>query len=321
MRIKKTIYIFLGLAIIGAGVWYFQTSNKEDAAVSSAPTDLKPISVAADIKHSSVVTSTSNELTSRALNNSGIGLFNEPVRSLLRSDKMAKLDYARLRVNTQCLSFLSPVGAAKTVEDSANAVAKLSETDKLLYGRATPATRQIALSRSIEACSKLFEGSPLSADEWVAFNAQPNTSQWRRLVKAGQKENFGSDAVATKEFMEKIISEPMLGAMEGFLYAGLANSGALTKDYPPEQASALRILAVPFLLCQMGDDCRSGGIVSEQLCWQSGICGENVQDAILEHLRSQQINTAVFEQFLMTMRQNLEKFPLYLKQLGLPFRK
>ena len=155
----------------------------------------------------------------------------------------------------------------------------------------------------------------------TAFNAQPNTAKWRRLLKAGQKENFGTDFAATNEFFEKMVSEPMLGAIEAFFYAGLGQSGELGKEYPPQQAAALRLLAVPFLLCQMGDDCRSGGIVSEQLCWQSGICGENVQDAILAHLRNQQINTAAFEQYVATLRQKLEVAPQYLKKLAAPYGK
>ena len=101
----------------------------------------------------------------------------------------------------------------------------------------------------------------------------------------------------------------MFGALEAFLYSVISNSGALAKEYPPEQAAALRNLAIPLLLCQMGDDCRRGGIVSEQLCWQSGICGENVQDAILEHLRNQQINTAALEQFVTSLHQKLQKLP------------
>lgn len=289
--------------------------------MSSASINLKPTSSAATASHSNAAASSSTELNARAANNSSLGLFNEPVRSLMRSDKMAKVDYARLRVNTQCLAFMNVGAATNTVENSTDAEAKLPDAEKPLFGRASLTTRRAALSRSIAACSRLYEGSPLSADEMVAFNAQPNTAKWRALVKAGQKENFGADMMATKEFMEKIVSEPMFGAMEALLYGRLINTAALEKDYPPEQAMALRILVVPFLLCQMGDDCRSGDIVSEQLCWQSGIFGENVQDAILENLRSQQINTAAFEQYVTTLRQKLEQASAYLKQFGGSFGK
>jgi hypothetical protein len=305
----------LGLAITGAGVWYFQTGNNAPS-VSSALTNLKPASSATNTSHSNAAASSSTDLQARAANNSSLGLFNEPVRSLMHSDKMAKIDYARLRVFTQCIAFMNVGAATHTVENSADAEAKLPDAEKPLFGHASLTTRRAALARSIAACSRLYEGSQLSADEMAAFNAQPNTAKWRALVKAGQKENFGADIAATKEFMEKIVSEPMFGAMEALLYGRLINSAALEKDYLPEQAMALRILVVPFLLCQMGDDCRSGGIVSEQLCWQSGIRGENVQDAILENLRSQQINTAAFEQFVTTLRQKTEQTSAYLRQYG-----
>ena len=305
----------MGLAITAAGVWYFQT-DKNTASVSAASTHLKPTLSAANAGRSNAVASSGAELKARAANDSGLGLFNESVRSLMRSDKMAKIDYAHLRVNTQCIAFMNVAAATQIVENSTDAEAKLGDDEKPLFGRASLTTRRAALARSIEACSRLFEGSPLSADEMVAFNAQPNTAKWRALMKAGQKENFGADIAASKEFIEKIVSEPMFGAMEAFLNPGLSQSAALAKDYPPEQAKALRMLVVPFLLCQMGDDCRGGGIVSEQLCWQSGICGENVQDAILENLRSQQINTAAFEQFVTTLRQKTEQTSAYLRQFG-----
>ncbi len=96
--------------------------------------------------------------------------------------------------------------------------------------------------------------APITADEMAAFQAQPNAAKWRALVQSGQK-NFDADSAAALEFFEKIVSEPMLGSMEGFLYNGLSQSGELGKDYPAAQAAALRMLAVPFLLCQMGDDC------------------------------------------------------------------
>lgn len=321
MRFKKIAYVFFGLAITGAGVWYFQTSNNA-ALVSSASTSLKPTSSASNASHSPAAASSSAELKVQTADDRPIGLFNESVRSLMRSDKMAKVDYARLRVTTQCLAFFMGVGpATHIVENSVDDEAKLGDYEKPLYGHASLTTRRAAVTRSIAACSRLFEGSRLSADEWAAFNAQPNTAKWRALVKGGQRENWGGDITATKEFMEKIVSEPMFGAMEAFLYTHITNSAALEKDYPPEQAMGLRILAVPFLLCQMGDDCRSGGIVSEQLCWRSGICGENVQDAILENLRSQQINTAAFEQFVTTLRQKTEQTSAFLKQFGGSFTK
>ncbi len=176
---------------------------------------------AANTENGSVVATTGTHSgagsNARAASNRSLGLFNEPVRSLMHSDKMAKVDYARLRVNTQCLAFTSGAMAANLVENSIEAEAKVSDTDKLLFGRASTATRRAALSRSIDACSKLFEGSQITADEMTAFNAQPNTAKWRRLLKAGQKENFGTDFAATNEFFEKMVSEPMLGAIEALL--------------------------------------------------------------------------------------------------------
>ena len=323
MRHKKTITLFLALALTGVGVWYFQTIYYA-APVPTASTKLKSISSnAKDNSSGGIATAAQPSTGSTALasNDGSLGLFNEPVRSLMRSDKMAKVDYALLRVNTQCLAFMGRAMAANMVENSIAIEAKLSDSDKLLFGRATVDTRRAALSRSIEACSRLLEGSPVTADEMVAFNAQPNVAKWRTLAKAGQKENYRSDPAATLEFFEKVVSEPMLGSMEGFLYSGLSQSGELDKDYPAPQAVALRLLAVPFLLCQMGDDCRSGGIVNEQLCWQSGICGENVQDAILEHLRSQQINTAAFEQLVTRLRAKSEMISATIKQFNPQYRK
>lgn len=324
MQFRKTIYIFLAIALVGAGVWYFQISYHEALGLPASPklsTALAADKTQGGSGVAAAGTRSGVEFKGQAGNNNRLGLFDEPVRSLMRSDQMGKVDYARLRVNTQCLAFMSGLPGTDLVEQSIEREAKLGGKDKLLFGHAALATRQAAALRSIEACSKLFEGSMITADEMKAYNTQPNTSKWRTLAKAGQKQYFGNDPEATLEFFDKIVLEPMLGSMEAFLYVALSRSGELSKDYPAEQADALRTLAVPFLLCQMGDDCATGGIVNEQLCWQSGICGGNVQDAILEHLRSQQINTVAFEQFVTTLRQKLEIGPVYLKQLAATFGK
>lgn len=64
----------------------------------------------------------------------------------MRSDKMAKVDYALLRINTQCIAFNGVAMAANMVENTIAAEAKFSDSNKFLVGRSTVDTGRAALS-------------------------------------------------------------------------------------------------------------------------------------------------------------------------------
>ena len=57
---------------------------------------------------------------------------------------------------------------------------------------------------------------------------------------------------------------------------------------------------VTMLLCRLGENCDSSGILSEQLCWQSAICKPNVNayEAILANMRERGINTDALNDYV-----------------------
>lgn len=308
MRYKKISFVFLALAIVGAVVCFFQIRKEP---ISPTVSTVPPQAILTSGLDNRVISDTSYGLKaaqSVALveDKNRIGLFNQPVRSLMRSNNIAKVDYARFRVSTQCISLTHGENATKIVEDSALAESKLTNTELLSFGRATLENRLRALSSSKRECSKLYEGALLSVDENMAINAQPEIAEWRSILKTAMRQPFDPNLPETKAAIEKIMSGPMFGGLEALLNAKLSGE-ELTQAYSPQQAAAIQNFVVPILLCQMGDDCRSGGIVADQLCWQSGICGETVEVAILDHLRSHQIDPAALVHYITTIRSAIEK--------------
>lgn len=152
--------------------------------------------------------------------------------------------------------------------------------------------RLAGFQRSLDKCTKLYEGAKLSQGEQDTVGALPSVMKYRAILSTlrSAKTFDDPDTVAA---LSDAVSGPMFGALAPLLafkldYAELANA------YGIEQLDALRTFTIPLVLCRMGDDCGPGGIVTEQLCWENGICGDRVEDAIFGTLRDRGLDTTVF---------------------------
>ena len=315
---KMYVVILLCVAL-GASIWYFQAAKRQ--AISHAmSTPEQSSSVRASeapalpIKTNVVVEPTKNSIGSAENYNSiglasrNLGLFDESASSLLRSNDLTKVDYALIRLGTQCLSLLrgdSPDGAtrAELVRDAWHVHSKLTGAEALLVGSASTDARLAGLSRSIESCSKFHAGGVLSAEEAAALRSQPVFLERLALGRTlRDAKNFNDEDV--KAALSKIVNGPLFGALESVMYNNL-DYGGLEKSFTSDQIANFPTLVVTLVLCRMGDDCARGGIVTEQLCWQNGICGDNTEEAIWANLRDRGLDTTALNQFVTRVHQAL----------------
>lgn len=226
----------------------------------------------------------------------GLGLFNESARSLMRSSELAKIDYGRLRLNSECRSFILGGDGASLVRETGISLSQIKGVQTLLVGNATDEARMAGFSRSLERCRNLYEGTPITREEFALIDKLPGGMQYR-AIRSTLLEAKDFDNPQSKAALTQAVSAPMYGVLASLLVSKVDYS-ELMNSYSAEQVDALYTLVLPLVLCRMGDDCSRGGIVTEQLCWQNGICGENTEEAIWANLRFRGLDTAALNQFV-----------------------
>jgi hypothetical protein len=255
------------------------------AATAANASNSKPMSIVEGLTVDTRTSATHAGFTARSGAESS--LFDTPIRSLIHSDSLAKMDYALFRMELLCKSVSYNSNGVKMIEEhlSAAAIRGFGE-GALNFGRATDAMRSAAYARSIAKCLKLHESGLLSQQERDAFNARPEGKTYRALTQTlfphDAPTDFGTPAA--KVAIEKAVAEPMFGVLYRLLlshveYESLsrAYAGSVLPSSWPDIVSTL-------VLCRMGDDCGQGGLVTEQLCWQHAICGANAEDAVIANM-------------------------------------
>lgn len=302
---------------IAIAIWFVLSSEQKPAAIlpafmaravqvapsvlTTAPTASVQVQVNPYLRNDARL----GNFTNRAEEVDGrLGAFNQNVTSLMRTNDPAKIDYARLRVSTQCLSTDHGVNATNAAWEAVATQSKLTGAELLLVGNATLAVRQEALARSIKICNRLREGSQDGDAESAAISAQSGFVQFQSIARTlREARDFNNNEV--RDAVAKVVSGPMFGMLESLMY-NKVDYGELGKSYSSEQVAMLPTLATALVLCRMGDDCDQGGIVTEQLCWQNGICGANTEVAIWANLRARGFDTTALNQFVTRVQQALQ---------------
>ena len=242
-------------------------------------------------------------IQSRGFGDNRLGLYNESVRSLMRANSFAKVDYGLFQLQNVCRSFLQGEDGVTAVRSSPS-LPQARKSDELMIGNATEATRVAGFHRSRDKCTKLYEGVKLSQAELDAIGVQTNVVHYRTTLNTlGTARNFASPEITSA--LSDAVAGPMFGALSPLL-ASKVDYIELVNAYGQERADALRSLTIPLVLCRMGDDCGSGGLVTEQMCWENGICGDGVEDAIFANLRDRGLDTTAFNQFVTRLHQALQ---------------
>lgn len=221
----------------------------------------------------------------------------------MRSSNLAKIDYGFARLLTVCHSFRMGASGATRIRPFPP-LAQMEKGDELLAGNATVEERLAGFERSRERCSKLFDGAKLTDDEWDSIRTQPVFVQYLSVPHTfSAAKNFDSPEVIAA--VSTIVAGPMFGALDYLLFSRLDYT-ELANAYGNERGAPLMALTVQAVLCRMGDDCGPGGTVTEHICWQFGICGNRVEDAILANLHHRGLDTAAFNQFVFRVHQALQ---------------
>lgn len=311
----KVLTIVSVCAAIVIAAWIIFASER--AATNRLPAVMKP-----DVKGAASVLTTAptgsvqvnlserysprlNAFASRTENVDGrLGAFDQTVASLMRTNDPAKIDYALLRVSTQCLSTDHGGDASNAAWEAAASQSKLTGAALLLVGNATPDVRQAAFIRSINVCARLREGSQDGDAERRAISPQPGFVQFQTIARTlREAKDFNSGEA--RDAIAKVVSGPMFGTLESLMYNKVDYS-ELGNAYSNEQVDMLPTLVTALVLCRMGDDCDPGGIVTEQLCWHNGFCGGSTEAAILANLRARGFDTNALNQFVAKIQQALQ---------------
>lgn len=243
-----------------------------------------------------------NKFRQSGMDDNRLGIYNESVRSLMRSNNIAKVDYGLFQLRNVCRSFLNGQDGI-TVVKRLVALPQTDKADALVIGDATEAERLAGFQRSLDKCTKLYEGARLTQSDQDAISALPSVLRYRAVLNSlGNAKTF--DGAETLAALSDAASGPMFGALSPLL-AFKVDYTELVNAYGKEQSDALRSLTVSLVLCRLGDDCGPGDTVTEQLCWENGICGDYVDSAIFSNLRDRGMDTTAFSQFITRVHQAL----------------
>jgi hypothetical protein len=303
MNVKSNKIIFIILliiCIIGLVILFGADTNPIKKIFSTQKINLEGFPAKGSVNLDSQVKKNGG-LTPLRIDSTSI--FNQKIRSLLSSNDLTKIDYARLRLSVLCTHFQYGADVKKTLMTTSENEAKTTSTR--LLGNATLEVRSEAFSNSIKKCSDLYEGRALSDDENIAFKAQPQNSNFRVAAKSALQSQNGLNDLEISDAQKKALSTPMFGVIESLLYTKIDYS-PITKNLTPEQAASVSALVAPIVLCNLGDDCGPGGLVTDQLCWMNAICGKNAEDAIFASLTERGVDIAAFNQFLSQINISLQ---------------
>ena len=302
-----------GCAIFGVLIWlWFDQESARQTSLPTASSARADVSGKAYDRNSSVVAVLPNMQSGTAQGSSrpwqsvpgenSIGLFDESATSLIRSGKLAKIDYGLFNGRTWCLSLPYSGDGAKALKDIAPR-GPVSKADALSLGTANEAMRLVGFQRSSERCRKLYAGVQFTEEERVANGALPSVAQYRAILNTlGNAKDFNNPE--TMAALSEAVSGPMFGALSS-LISTKVDYRELVDAYGPEQAIPLYAFVVPLILCRMGDDCGPRGIVTEQLCWLNSICGDYAEDGIWSTLRGHGLDTGAMEKFVARVHSGL----------------
>lgn len=230
---------------------------------------------------------------------SNSNLFGERLRKLLNSSLLTKTDYALLRINIPCggSTAVASVREQQLTEAMTGEKKLSSNAANIAIGSATYQRRLASIDRFNELCKNILDGTVLSGEEYKTISASSDVVRWRAIAREASAEKLNLSNLQTKTALETVVTTPMYGALEGILYSKLDYS-ALINTFSEEQIAFLPNLIVPILLCRLGDDCGPDGFLTLQICRNNGICGNDVEGAIWEHLQSKQLNIESLRQFV-----------------------
>lgn len=220
------------------------------------------------------------------------------IQSLMSSADLVRIDYAMLRVRSHCLSAPGGQDATKGVREMGYTPSTFKGAYALAVGNASDEVRTAAYARSYDRC-RGFVDPPLSDKEFADLTKLPISSKAMAIMQQLRNASDFENA-ETKQALTLAVNGPMFGALEAVIM-GKVDFTTLSNSYSAEQMSTLTPFITDILLCRMGDDCGVGGIITEQLCWQNGICGGSVEEAIMTHLRASGLDTAALNQFVNKM--------------------
>ncbi len=204
-----------------------------------------------------------------------------------------------LRINIPCGGSVTTSSVAKQqlAETMAAEKKDVNNSANLAIGSASYQQRLASIDRFNELCKKILNGGMLAGEEYKSVSTSPNVLHWRTIAREASAEKLNLSNLQTKSALETVVTTPMYGALEGILYNKL-DYGALRNFYSEDQTASLQSLVVPILLCRLGDDCGPDGFLTLQICRNNGICGNDVEGAIWDHLRSRQFNTEPLREFV-----------------------
>lgn len=224
-------------------------------------------------------------------------LFGTNLRRLLESSEATKIDYAALKIMTQCGAAIKATNSDVVLKQAINNESTLSGPILLTVGTAGYETRISAFNKFKDLCNAVLNGNAILGEEWDSKKKQPQMLVWKTVVRQVSEENIDIRSSQTKKALDLIVTTPMYGALESVLYAKL-DYATLAGVYSDEQIRVLANVVVPILLCRLGDDCGPNGFQNLQMCRQNGICGSDLESAVWDQLQSRHLNIDPLRQFV-----------------------
>jgi hypothetical protein len=98
----------------------------------------------------------------------------------------------------------------------------------------------------------------------------------------------------------------MYGLLTSVLYQHL-DTPSLQKSYGEGRGAALSSAAIYAIQCRLGGDCGPGGLLTENLCWQHAICGNNLEETLIANLRERGVDPTAFRRYVDYVVEALQK--------------
>jgi hypothetical protein len=231
-------------------------------------------------------------------------------RNLYASNNLTNIDYAWRRLMPICTMSL------KQVRDRDKVLAKMSlslaagqkptteDPSRLSTGTASHQQQVAAFDRFYELCNKSLDGIPATSEELNRISALPDVRRFHAIDRVVNAQVIDFNNVQIKGALETIVTTPMYDTLQGVLYSKL-DSSSLAGTYSAEQMDTLRGFAAQILVCRLGDDCGPDGYTTLFTCRLAGICGNNYEDAVWDHLKARNVDARAFRRFIDQRYQSL----------------
>lgn len=223
-------------------------------------------------------------------------------KDMLLSNDIGQIDYASMTLSLNCLSLRTTEDA--WLQQAEARTAQYKAAGDPLVGTAPLAARVAAYRRSRDLCNVFYPDGQPDDEFYRKVRDTPGFQRYRAIHTGLLEADFGAREGAA--LFKEAWDARMYSAVKRTLFERLELK-RFEGQFPEQAAFGILWYATDLLTCRMGDDCGADSIKARQLCWDSGICGGDVESAYKTHLRAAGVDADLFSRLVSELHDRLSR--------------